>query len=216
MSQTNSSRRPYASPTRERHARDTRLAVLRAAAELFVDPGYAATSVSGVARRAGVSAQTVYNAFGTKRALLKAAYDVTLAGDDEPLPLAQRPQVRALYAVPDPVEFLHGYAALGTGLLERLGPLLLQIAAGAAAGDPDLVEHQRTTDGERLVGTMVVVRRVRDLGALAPELDLERARDRIWTLNSVQVWHLLTADRGWSGAEYTRFVGDAMCAAVLR
>ncbi|HVH24824.1 MAG TPA: helix-turn-helix domain-containing protein [Pseudonocardia sp.] len=207
--------RPYTSPARERQAHATRLAILRAATELFVDQGYGPTPISAIAQRAEVSVQTVYNAFGTKPALLKAAYDLTLAGDDAPLPLAERPEVKRLYALPDPVAFLHGYAELGRSLLDRLGPLSLRIAAGAAAGDPDLIDHQRITDEERLVGTMFAARRVRELDALAPDLTIERARDRLWTLNSVQVWHLLTATRGWSSEEYASWIGDAMCAAVL-
>ena len=75
-----------------------------------------------------------------------------------------------MYALLDATEFLHAYAALGRGLLERVGPLMLQIAAGAAAGgEPDLVEHQRVTDAERLVGTGMVVQRVAELGALRPD-----------------------------------------------
>ncbi len=189
--------------------------MVAAAAELFVSHGYAATSVSQVAGRAGVTAQTVYNTFGTKADLLKAAYDVTLAGDDAPVPLAERPEVRRLYAQRDPAAFLRGYAALGRTVLERVGPLMLQAAAGAAAGDPDLVEHQRRTDEERLAGTLMVARRVGDLGGLAPRLTVARARDRIWTLNSVQVWHLLTSGRGWSGRAYQTWIGDAMCDAIL-
>ena len=41
---------------------------------------------------------------------------------------------------------------------------MLQIAAGAAGGDPDLVEHERVTDAERLAGTGMVVQRVVELG----------------------------------------------------
>ena len=207
--------RAYVSPQRSRQAEDTRGRILAAATGLFVSPGYAATPVGTVAQRAGVSAQTVYNTFGTKQELLKAAYDVALAGDDEPVPLAQRPEVRRIYALDDPRDLLHGYAALGRGVLDRVGPLMLQIAAGAAAGDPDLVQHQQRTDEERLVGTLFVARRVAELGALAAGLTLERARDRIWTLNSAGVWHLLTAGRGWSGEDYEQWVGDQMCAAVL-
>ena len=121
-----------------------------------------------MAERAGVTAQTIYNVVGSKQQLLKAAYDVTLAGDDEPMSLAERPEVVRMYALLDATEFLHAYAALGRGLLERVGPLMLQIAAGAAAGEADLVEHQRVTDSERLVGTGMVVRRVTELGALRP------------------------------------------------
>lgn len=210
-----SPKRTYASSARDRQARATRRAVLDAATELFLAEGYAATSVAAVARRAGVSAQTVYNGFGTKKDLLKAAYDRTLAGDDEPVALAGRPEVQALQVEPDAGVMLLGYAALGRSLLERVGPLLLQISAGAVAGDPDLVELQATTDAERLAGTGMVVRRVAELGALRDGLTVDQARDRIWALNSVGLWHLLTQVRGWSGDDYAQFIGDALCAAVL-
>lgn len=208
-------RRSYVSPERERQRRETRRRILAAAVDLFVTQGYAATTIAQVAAQAGVTAQTVYNAFGSKRDLFKAGYDVTLAGDDAPVPLADRPEVRALYLVEDADRFLHGYAALGRSVLDRVGDLMLQLAAGAAAGDADLAELERVTDEERLVGTMFVARRVEELGALAPGLTLELARDRIWTLNSVGVWHLLTRRRGWSGEQYESWIGDQMCAAVL-
>ena len=209
------SRRAYESPIRAQQARATRGAILRAAAELFTEQGYARTSVGAVAERARVSAQTVYNAVGSKQELLKAAYDVTLAGDDEPVPLADRPEVRAMYALTDRADFLHAYARLGRQVAERVGPLMLQIAAGAAGGDPDLIEHERVTDTERLTGTGMVVQRVVKLGGLAPGLSVDRARDRIWTLNSIQVWDLLTRSRGWTGEAYQEWIGDQMCAAVL-
>lgn len=208
--------RPYVSPLRERQARETRERVARKAADLFVRHGYAATSVAAVARAAGVSTQTVYNAFATKPALLKSAYDRALAGDDDEVPLAHRPEVLTLYAEVDAAVFLRGYARLGRTVLERVGPLMRQITAGAAAGDPDLVTVQHTTDAERLTGTTMVARRVAELGALAPGMTVEAARDRIWTLNSVDVWHLLTEVRGWSGDDYQEWVGDLMCASVLR
>ena len=72
-----------------------------------------------------------------------------------------------------------------------------------------------TTNAERLVGAGMVARRVADLGALAPGLTVEDARDRIWTLNSIEVWHLLTVLRGWDGDAYAAWVGDAMVAAAL-
>jgi AcrR family transcriptional regulator len=207
--------RRQASPLRAAQARATRERIAAAAVRLFLRDGYAATTITGIARDAGVSAQTVYNVYGTKAALLKGAYDVTLVGDAEHVPLAERAEVKALETDPDPASMLRGYARLGRQLLERVGPLMLQIAAGAAAGDADLVAHRKTTDTERLGGTGMVAQRVRDLGALAPGLSVESARDRIWALNSVEVWHLLTGLRGWSGDAYQDWIGDAMCAAVL-
>jgi AcrR family transcriptional regulator len=208
-------RRPYRSPTRDEQARATRHRIGLAAAELFVRDGYAPTTVADVARHGGVSAQTVYNVFGTKAALLKAAYDMLLVGDAEDVPPARRPHVQAMYALTDAAVFLRSYARLGRSVLDRVGQLMLQIAAGAAAGEPDLVVHRQKTDAERLVGTLMVARRVEELGALRQELTPEAARDRIWTLNSVEVWHLLTGTRGWSAEAYEDWIGEAMCAAVI-
>ncbi|WP_377640517.1 TetR family transcriptional regulator [Oryzobacter terrae] len=210
-----SATRSYTSAVRSEQADATRSRVVAVADALFRADGYAATSVAAVARAAGVSSQTVYNVFGTKAALLKAAYDVAVVGDDEPVPLAERPDVRALYAEPDAAVFLRGYAAFGRHVAERVGPLALQISAGAASGDADLLRLRDTTNAERLVGAGMVAQRVADLGALAPGLGVDGARDRIWTLNSIEVWHLLTALRGWSGDEYAAWVGDAMVAAAL-
>lgn len=208
-------RRRYDASSRERQAARTRQQIARVAVEQFVAHGYATTSVAAVARAAGVSAQTVYNGFGTKAALLKEGYDLVLAGDDADVPLGERPEVRALYAEPDPAAFLRGYARLGRSLLDRVGTLAVQIGAGALAGDADLVAMRATTDQERLVGTGMVVRRLAELGALSPGLDHEMARDRLWTLNSAEVWHLLTVTRGWSGEAYEDWVGQAMADAVL-
>lgn len=215
MSQANSTGRSYTSPIREEQARLTQRRITDAAYELFLEHGYGSTTVAAVARAAGVSGQTVYNVFGTKAALLKRVYDVALIGDDEPIPLAQRPDVRAMYAEPDAARFLRAYAALSRKLSERLGPLMLVVIAGAAAGDPDLAAHLETTDNERLIGTGMAATRVDELGALRPGLTVDGARDRIWTLNSIEVWELLTRRRRWSGDAYEQWIGDAMCAAVL-
>jgi AcrR family transcriptional regulator len=208
-------RRPYRSALRSHQTDLTRSRIAQTAAETFVRDGYAGTTIAGVAQQAGVSTQTVYNTFGTKAALLKTAYDITLAGDAEPIPLAERPEVRALYAERDAAVFLRGYARLGRQVLDRVGPLLLLIVTGAGAGDPDLVPLREATNAERLQGTTMVARRVDALGALAPGVSVTAARDRIWTLNSVEVWHLLTRTRGWSGEDYEAWIGDAMCAATL-
>jgi AcrR family transcriptional regulator len=172
-------------------------------------------TMAGVAAAAGVSAQTVYKAFGNKPALLKRVYDVTLVGDDEPVPFADRPEVAALHAETDARRLLAGYAAVGRILIERLGPLLRVLLAGARAGDPQLQEFVATANGERLVGATMTVQRLIELGPLREGVTPERARDAIWTLNSVEVWSLLTEQRGWSGDEYAEWVGRAMADAVL-
>lgn len=207
--------RAYASAVREDAARRTKLGIAQAARDAFLRDGYASTSMASIARAAGVSGQTVYNVFGTKAHLLKYVYDITLVGDDEQVPFARRPEVLALYGLQDPRKFLTGYARIGLVLLERLGPLVGVVMAGAAAGSPDLVAHLETMGRERLIGATMAARQVASLSPLRPDVDLDRARDAIWTLNSVEVWRLLTVARGWSDERYVTWVGRAMADALL-
>ena len=207
--------RGYDSPLRREQARQTRRRILDATYRLLLDQGYPATTMAAVAAAAGVSAQTVYKAFGSKAALVKQVYDVTLVGDDEPVPFAERPEVRAAYAETEPRAFLARYAGLGRMLMDRLGPLLAVLLAGARTGDPELATFLETLNGERLIGTGMVARRLEELGGLRPGVTVEQARDAIWTLNSIEVWSLLVRERGWSADAYEEWTGRAMADAVL-
>src|SRR5690242_916070 len=89
-------RRPYNSEHRREAAGRNRAAVLAACGELLFRDGYHATTVRAVAERAGVSAETVYKTFGGKPGMVKALWDVTLAGDDEPVPKGDRAQVQEI------------------------------------------------------------------------------------------------------------------------
>src|SRR5580693_9541158 len=92
----------YASPVRDEQARRTRRAIVAAAHDLFLAQGYAATTIDGIAAAAHVSRRTVFNSAGGKAALLKLALDWAVAGDDEPVAMADRPAVKAIQAEPDP------------------------------------------------------------------------------------------------------------------
>ena len=96
-------RRRYDATGRRERARHTRLHVVAVAKDLFVQRGYTATKMSDVAAAAGVSVELLYSAFGSKPALLKTVFDVTIAGDDTPVPVMDRPELLAVRAEPDPV-----------------------------------------------------------------------------------------------------------------
>src|SRR5215207_10336852 len=81
-------------PGRAEQARATRRRIIAAAASQFVAHGYGATLLDQVAEQAGVAVQTVYFHFGNKRTLLKEALDVAAVGDDEPVPVMERPWVK--------------------------------------------------------------------------------------------------------------------------
>ena len=83
-------RRRYSTTLRSEQTALTRRRILDAAGTLFAANGYLGTTVAAVAAAADVSVQTVYNVVGNKAALLKNVYDVTIAGDDEPISIADR------------------------------------------------------------------------------------------------------------------------------
>ena len=210
------SRRTYVSTMRAQQSAQTRAVVISAARGLFFEEGgYAGTSMSAIARAAGVSVQTIYNTFGSKSGLLKAVFDTTLAGDDEPIPMGRRPEFLAMERETDPSAFLHHYARIGAMLMQRLGPFYARIREGAGAGDPDLVALLATTARERLVGATEVVGSLLKLGSLRPGLSAGRARDIVWTHTSYEMWDLLVNQRGWSARAYADYLGGSMSRALL-
>ncbi|HYN19207.1 MAG TPA: helix-turn-helix domain-containing protein [Actinomycetes bacterium] len=208
-------RRRYDNRRREEQALQARQRILDAAYGLFLEQGYPGTTMGGVARAAGVSVETVYKSFGSKAALAKKLWDVTLVGDDQPVPLARRPEFTAITAEPDPRRLLAGYAALGRVLFERLGPLIGVILEGAQAGDPELRELVATIDRERLAGATGIVANLAGHGALREGLDPERARDILWTLISPEVCRMLVDGRGWSLDQWQQWLAGSLADALL-
>lgn len=207
--------RGYDNSRRAEQARATRQRVLESARVLLLANGYAGTTIAQVAVAARVSSETVQKTFGTKAALAKAVYDVTLAGDDEPVPLRERPEFVALLDEPDPARKLERYAAIGRALWERLGPLLGVLMQGAQAGEPDLIAFVATIRRESHAGASGIVAHLASVGALRPGLDVDRARDELWLLIQPEMYRLLTGDRGWSAEEVQDWLARTATALLL-
>lgn len=202
---------PYDNANRAAAARSTRSRVLAAAHESFLTHGYAGTTIKAVAAAAGVSQETVYKRFGNKATLLKDVYDVAMAGDEEPVPIAARPEAIAVREASTPDAAVEAYAALARWLTTRAGDLM-RIALTARGGDPDLEAFTATVDAERLAGSTAAVRHWAERGWL--RMDVDKARDVVWTVNSPAVWVLLTS-RGWSADEYQEWMADSLRALVF-
>lgn len=207
--------RQYDNTGRAEQARANRQRILRATYRLLIDTGYAATTIKAVAAEAGVSAETIYKSFGSKAKLIKETYDVTLVGDDEPIPLIERPEYRALTDDPSARGKLIRYASLCRMLSARLGPLVDVLLAGAKSGDHDLAEFAETIKRERLFGATQIVRQVVATGQARADLDQDRARDMLWMLNSPEVYQLLSRDRGWTDDQYEQWLGELIIAELL-
>jgi AcrR family transcriptional regulator len=207
-------RRAYDNTGRAEQARLTRRRVREAALDLLVERGPAAVTMRDVAAHAGVSAETVYKTFHTKAALIKDVYDVALAGDDDPIPMIDRPEIQAVLAASGPRDKLARYASAARGIGERVGPLLVRLLAGARSGDPDLAQFRETTNQERMIGAGAIVRHLVETGGLRADVDPDRARDTVWTLISPEVYDLLVGDRGWTPDEYEQWLAQSLADAI--
>ncbi|HJT96345.1 MAG TPA: helix-turn-helix domain-containing protein, partial [Mycobacterium sp.] len=125
-------KRDYRSELRAAQAQATRRSIVAAASRLFVDNGYGATTIDAVAEAAGVSRKTVFTAVGGKVDLLKLALDWAVAGDDRPVPVADRHEMRDAMAQDDPIALLRGCAHEMVAITGRSAGLaqVLEVAAG--------------------------------------------------------------------------------------
>jgi AcrR family transcriptional regulator len=198
---------------RER-ARATRRKIVAAATDLFVAQGYAATKLEDIAARAGVAVQTVYFHFTNKRTLLKEAVDVASVGDDEPVPLLERPFMAEIRTEPDPYQAVARWVGAGRTILERIAPIMTAVR-DAAGGDEAMAEQWRVNQDQRATAHRMFATLLAEKGALKPELTVDRATDILLALNSPELFLLLTVERGWPGAEWESWITAMVADAVL-
>ena len=205
--------RSYRSPQRREGAAATRLSVLAAARDLFQDRGYAATTVADVARRAGVSVDTVYASVGRKPELVLAVIDTLLGGGDQPVPAEQRDYVQAIGSEPTARGKIEVYARAVARLVPRTAPLQ---EALRKAGDTDAVCAQ-TWLGlvTRRAGNMLLFASdLRSTGDLRSDLSDQEVADIVWSTNAAEYW-LLLMQRGWTPARYEALLADVWIRTLL-
>ncbi len=204
------STRAYDNSKRTEAARLTRARILAAAREQFLVAGYHDTSMTTLARAAGVSPQTIYNTIGGKAEVLKAVYDVLLAGDDRPVAMNDRPEIARVNAQPDAAATLRAYAAFARMLLERVGPLLGVVLSEGAGSDAELSAFLATIDAERRIGNTGIVRQLAERFGLGEDVTVERAVDLVWTLTSPENADRLVRRCGWSFDDYETWLAEAL------
>ncbi|MGN6160839.1 MAG: TetR/AcrR family transcriptional regulator [Marmoricola sp.] len=201
-------------PRRELAASRTRLALITAAGDLFVERGYPATTVTAIAERAGVSRATVFTSVpGGKPELLKLARDLAIAGDDEPVPIPERSWFKEAMAATDPRELLRRQARNYRVISERAARLEDALMVGAATA-PELAELEQTARTQRSMGTRLVADRLVELGAIGAG-EAQGAADTLYALAAPSVFLLLTRDRGWSADRYEGWLADTLIAVLL-
>ena len=191
-----------------------RAAVIDAARRLFLDRGYGATTIDAISTLSDVPPATVYRLFSSKRGILKALLDVSIAGDDQAVPMAERPPVRALLADPSPEAKVRGFVAIASQINERTAGIY-RILVSAAASDPDAAGLLDELTRQRQEGQGRLARALARAGALREELRERDARDIIHALLSPEVYGLLVVDRGWRPERYEAWLTDTLISQLL-
>jgi AcrR family transcriptional regulator len=207
-------KRSYDASGRREHASARRLAVVLAARDLFERDGFRATTIAGVATGARVSPELIYKAFGTKAALAKAVFDHALAGDDEPVPIAERP---AIQAVRDEADVRDKVAVFVEGLVQRLersAKVQILIRDGRHVDESLAPVWVKLLD-EGLVGMRLLGRHLLETGQLREGLDLRTVTDVLWNYLAIDHYERLVLLRRWSAEAYkewlTAAISDALC-----
>lgn len=182
--------------------------ILAAARTLFTTAGYASTTIKAIAVEAGVAVQTVYFVFGNKRSILAALLDVSIAGDDEPVPTLERQWVADAVAARDPMEQLRIHVHASRQVLDRVGPVLLAVRAAAGA-DAEVAQLWATTCAHH---ETVLRHLMTALAGKVEALDVERCVDIGLVLLAPESHDLLLNERGWSATDYEHWVVESLAA----
>ena len=113
--------------------------ICAAAYRLFSDKGYLATSIEDIAAEAGVARPTIFTAVGPKSTILRLVVDQALAGDDAPVPIAERLWWREAIDEPDAVRSIHLHAR-NMCLINQRAALVLRALETAASVDAEARE----------------------------------------------------------------------------
>jgi AcrR family transcriptional regulator len=187
---------------------DTRNRLLQAAAEEFPARGYAGTTVARLAEAAGVSVQTLYLAWGSKRALLRGYMENALAGGTgSPEDASRR------FAGLPPRERLTELASLVTEVAERAATGWT-LYRDAAAVDPEIAADWNEL---QLLRHRLISQVFGDIpaGALADGLTRESAADTAWTIASPESYDLLVHRLGYQLDEFRHWMKQTLITALL-
>lgn len=207
-------KRNYDASGRQARARVRRQAVVLAAQELFETDGFRATTIAAVAKAAGVSAESIYKGFGTKAALAKAVFDVVIAGDDEQVPIARRPEALAVQAEPDVRRKIALYFEGQVLRQQRSAKVQILIRDGRHT-DETLAPIWQGLLAERLTGMTMFAQHLSEYAdQLRDGITVEEIRDVLWTYIAVEQYELLVLGRGWSLERFAAWVTRGVLAAI--
>ena len=207
-------RRVYNSTARKAAALSTRRSILDAARRLFLEHGFAGTTMPMIANAAGIALDTVYASVGKKPALFRLLVETAISGGDAAVPAEERDYVQAIRAEPTAEEKLKIYAAALRAIQPRLAPIFAVLQA-AAPQDADLDLLWNEIADRRAANMRLLAEDLAGTGRLRRGLSLETATDTIWSMNSPEFFLLLVDQRGWSLDDFECWLADAWIRLLL-
>jgi AcrR family transcriptional regulator len=194
-------------------AERTQLDVIEAATRLFLRDGYHATSITAIAREAGVAVQTVYNAVGAKREVLSRVLDVAAAGERAPRRVPEF-MTELAEAEPDPVRVLDLLVDFWREGLPRAAPVF-RVIREAAAVDPEAAELERARAAGRLANYGHAGRLLAERGALREGVTPEDAAVTIFAVGHPEAFRALVLEGGWTADRWAAWARETLRAALL-
>lgn len=195
-------------------AEATRRKIVRAAHEAFVAQGYHGATIADIARRAGVAPQTVYFTFHTKPALISAAIDLAVMGEDPPTIPQATGWWAAMAAATRADEALRIFIR-GAGPLFARASRLSEVLRAAALTDDEVRRTHLHHEALRRAGYREVVDLLMAKGTLRAGLDREGATDVLLTLVGDATYDAFTSELGWPHERVVAWWAEVVPGVVL-
>lgn len=187
------------------------------AAEVFAEQGYASATVNAIAERAGVSLQTLYTAWGSKRRLLRAYVEYTMTGSPTAITDGTWvPQLQSMLdpeSLADPHARIRRIASIFRQIAERMG-LAWQLNRDGAAVDPGVAQDNAELQRLRRRSMAGLLDGINQ-SHLRPGMTVDRAIDTMLVIASPDAYETLVHSSGYSMDEFENWVGDTLAAALL-
>lgn len=206
--------RAYDSTRRRARAEQSRARMLEAARVLFLESGYATTTLASIAERADVALPTLYAAFGSKRNLLAALLDERVGESETQVQLLSPTQLAEIKALTDPAAKLGLFATLVAAQLERSCDLLvaLRVAASVESEAATIDDKRRDDD---YASMRQFAQHLHASGALKPGVSAATATDTLWAMSDVQLFTMLVRTRGWRLSKYRSWLAASLTAVLV-
>ena len=195
--------------SRRERSESTRRRIIRAAETEFLAWGYHGATITAIAKRARVAAQTVYFVFHNKAELISAVIENAVLGPDDPTPPHETMWWAAMVDERRPAKALEIFIRGAGPIFERTSGIVVVLHA-AALTDAEVRATASRHERMRSDAFRQVVEILASKGRLKDGLDTASATDVLMTVYGEDVCHYMTTTRGWTHDRYIDWVSDVL------